>query len=237
MILSGTEDEALAALRSFLLSCVSAGVEVIVGQQNRVPEPKGAEFVVMTPMFRERLAANTDHYVDSLFTGSIDGSTLTISGVDYGTLFLNNTIFGVGIADGTKITAFGTGSGGVGTYTVAPAQTVTSRKIAGGVLSAAQHVKMTVQLDIHGEFAADNAHIISTLFRDDYAVQLFIDSGYDVAPLYMSEPKQAPYLNGEQQIENRWTTDAVLQVNPIVKAPLQFADQLNVGLFDVDTII
>lgn len=54
------------------------------------------------------------------FTASIAGSTLTVTGVDYGALAIGQVVEGV--APGTTITALGTGTGGVGTYTVSFAQ-------------------------------------------------------------------------------------------------------------------
>lgn len=64
-------------------------------------------------------------------TGSISGTTLTVTAVSTGTLFLNQIITGSGITAGTTITAFGTGSGGTGTYTVSISQTVASTTITG----------------------------------------------------------------------------------------------------------
>lgn len=66
------------------------------------------------------------------FTGSIatagSVTTLTVSAVASGILKIGTSILGTGIADGTIITALGTGSGGVGTYILNPvAQTVSSR--------------------------------------------------------------------------------------------------------------
>jgi len=66
------------------------------------------------------------------FTGSISGTTLTVSGVTSGTLALNQTLTGTGVTPGTAIVAFGSGSGGAGTYTVNISQTVT----AGTVMAA-----------------------------------------------------------------------------------------------------
>lgn len=60
------------------------------------------------------------------FTGYISGTTLTISAVSSGTLSVGQVITGTGVAVGTTITAFGTGTGGVGNYTVSISQTVAS---------------------------------------------------------------------------------------------------------------
>jgi len=62
-------------------------------------------------------------------TGSISTTTLTVTAVTSGTLRIGQTIEGTGVTDGTIIKAFGTGSGGVGTYTVSASQTVSSTTI------------------------------------------------------------------------------------------------------------
>lgn len=56
-------------------------------------------------------------------TGSISGTTLTVATVTNGTLAVGQRVSGPGISDGTTITALGTGTGGVGTYTLSLAQT------------------------------------------------------------------------------------------------------------------
>lgn len=231
-----TQEQTLTVLRSFLLLILPSEIEVIEGQDNRVPEPKVQNFVVMTPMLRRRLATNTDDYIDAVFIGSIAGALLTIASVGYGTLGIGSTLFGVGVSAGTVITAFGTGTGGVGTYSISPSQTVSSGKIAAGVFTALQPTELTVQLDIHGPASPENAQIISTLLRDDYAVENFASSGFDVSPLHADDPRQAPFMNGEQQVEFRWSIDALLQCNPVVTTPQQFADVLTLGLIDVDVV-
>jgi hypothetical protein len=65
----------------------------------------------------------------AIVTGAIAGTTLTVSAVTSGTLRIGQTIEGTGVTDGTIIKAFGTGSGGTGTYTVSASQTVASTTI------------------------------------------------------------------------------------------------------------
>lgn len=231
--LSLTEVQTLTALRTFLLSVLPAGIEVVRGQDNQVAEPEGPDFVLMTPGLRERLATNIDTYQDCAFTGSIAGSTLTVTQMSLGTIAVGATLFGVGVTAGTTITALGSGTGGVGTYTVSTPQTVASETLACGSKNLMQPMKFTVQLDVHGPSSGDNATIISTVFRDDYAVEFFSTSGFDVAPLYCGEPKQLPYINGESQWEERWVVDAVMQCNPVVNVPQQFAAQAEATLIEV----
>lgn len=56
--------------------------------------------------------------------GQISTTTLTITNVTSGTLYIGAVISGTGVTSGTRITNFLTGSGGIGTYTVSVSQTV-----------------------------------------------------------------------------------------------------------------
>ena len=67
--------------------------------------------------------------VGAIVTGAIAGTTLTVSAVTSGTLYLGQTIQGAGVTANTMITALGTGTGGAGTYTVSASQTVASRTL------------------------------------------------------------------------------------------------------------
>jgi hypothetical protein len=61
----------------------------------------------------------------TLFTGSLNNSTtLNVTAITSGILQVGSVITGTGVATGTKITALGTGTGGVGTYTVNISQLV-----------------------------------------------------------------------------------------------------------------
>lgn len=62
----------------------------------------------------------------ALFTGSISGTTLTVTAITSGTIAINQALFGLGVTSATVITALGTGTGGVGTYTINQSQTVAS---------------------------------------------------------------------------------------------------------------
>jgi hypothetical protein len=63
-------------------------------------------------------------------TGSISGTTLTVSAVASGTLYVGSTITaGSGAVEGARIVSFGTGSGGIGTYTLDTALTNASTSL------------------------------------------------------------------------------------------------------------
>jgi hypothetical protein len=91
-----------------------------------------------------------------------------------------------------------------------------------------------IQLDVHGPASGDTSAIIATLFRDDYAVQQFKASGFDISPLYCDDPKQMAFTNGENQYEDRWIITTVTQYNPITQTPVDFADELDVQIISVD---
>ena len=57
------------------------------------------------------------------------GTTLTVTGVTSGNIFVGMTVSGTGISAGTTIAAFGTGTGGVGTYTLSATATATNTGI------------------------------------------------------------------------------------------------------------
>jgi len=69
------------------------------------------------------------------FTASRALTTLTVSAVSSGTIYLGMTITGAGVPSGTLITAFGTGTGTTGTYTVSTSGTISSEAMTGSVAS------------------------------------------------------------------------------------------------------
>ena len=72
--------------------------------------------------------------IGGTITGSISGTTLTVTNVAAGAIALGMTLTGAGVSAGTKITRFGSGAGGNvnsnGTYTVNISQTVASTTIS-----------------------------------------------------------------------------------------------------------
>lgn len=66
-------------------------------------------------------------------TGSIAGTTLTISAVSTGVLAVGSVITGTGVTAGTTVTAYVSGTGAEGTYTVSVSQSVSSTTITSPV--------------------------------------------------------------------------------------------------------
>jgi hypothetical protein len=76
----------------------------------------------------EALSSST---VGAKFTASITGTTMTVSAVASGTIYLGQTVQGTGVTAGTIVSAFVSGTGGTGTYTISASQTVASETMYG----------------------------------------------------------------------------------------------------------
>ena len=195
----------------------------------------------MTPIRFERLSTNVDSYVDCKFTGSITSTLLNVGAVAPGypnAIGPGSVIFGAGVAPGTTVTAFGTGTGGAGTYVVDTPQTVASEALATGAQTLSQSVKVTVQLDFHSANdtdAGDMAQTVSTMLRDEFGVQQCAGQtpSYGVVPLHADDPAQRPFVNDQQQWEWRWVTECELQAVQTITVPQQYADAVKLGLVEV----
>lgn len=164
--ISITEDELMDVVGGFTTS-ILGNIPVARGQDNRVPEPLGPNFVIITPILRRQLST-TRHENDD---------TINIIFVDRPT-------------------------------------------------------EAHLQIDIYGPISTDNAQIFTTLFRDSYGTEAMAGTG--VQPLWCDDGRQMPLVNGEEQYEARWMINAVVQINPAVSTPAQFADTVTVDMIKAD---
>jgi hypothetical protein len=250
------QTDVLTALRGFLLSVLPAGCEVVRGQDNRVAGPIGPDYAVLTPLTINRLETNVDLYADTAFIGSISGTTLNVTQMLHGSISIGNQLFGSGVNSVIFISGTLSGSSGsVGSYMLSGTLGVfSSQTFACGVIFCQQADEWRVQCDIYGPNSADNVMMVSTLFRDDVAIEVF--ESFDVPappgwanipvggtlsvpyngirPLYADDPSNMAVIFGEQQFELRWRLDCCLQCNQIVTAPQMFAGTIHVGLINVE---
>jgi hypothetical protein len=73
---------------------------------------------------------------NAVFTGSISGTTLTVTLLKSGSLAVGQSLLGIGVLNETVITALGTGTGGLGTYTINNTQTVASEQMNSSAVAA-----------------------------------------------------------------------------------------------------
>ena len=102
------------------------------------------------------------------------------------------------------------------------------------VQSILRPVQFTVQIDCYGTLSFDRCCTISTLLRDWTATDFFNKSGYDMQTLYAGDAIQLPLVTGEKQYLERWTFDAILQLNPVINLTTQTANTLTVDLINVE---
>lgn len=100
-----------------------------------------------------------------------------------------------------------------------------------GARAIQQNSQLTVQIDCYGPKSNDWAVILTTLFRDPYGCDALAPN---VSPLYADDPNMIPLTNAEANYEERWFITAVLQYNPVVTVPQQFAAVAHVNLVEVD---
>ena len=95
-------------------------------------EAKNTPQIYITDSGKEGMWYYDESYNSSeaVVIGSIASTTFTVSAITSGVLKVGQTLSGAGVLAGTKITAFGTGSGNVGTYTVNLSQTVSSTSVS-----------------------------------------------------------------------------------------------------------
>lgn len=94
-----------------------------------------------------------------------------------------------------------------------------------------QAVRITAQFDCYGALSGDWSVILSTVLRDEFSMEPLAPI---LAPLYCDDPRFAPLVSGEEQYEQRWIVPAVMQYNPVVSTPMQFADTATADTINVD---
>lgn len=97
--------------------------------------------------------------------------------------------------------------------------------------TATMPTQYSIQIDCYGPQASDMATTLAAMWRDPYGCDAMAP---DAAPLYASDPVQVPLINSEQNYEKRFTFSALLQFNPSVTVPQQYADALSLELVSVD---
>lgn len=79
----------------------------------------------------------------AIFRGSISGTTLTVSLMQSGTIAIGQSLFGLGVGNEVVITALGTGSGGVGTYTINTSLTIATEQMNSAAVASTLTASMS----------------------------------------------------------------------------------------------
>ena len=109
--------------------------------------------------FGQQIVAYRDDGYLANFIGHISGNTLTVTGTEAGVIRLGMQITSPAVSAGTWITAFGSGIGLMGTYTINNAQTVASQNLMGyqpiltGYVGTGSDASVTAIIDDGAGFA------------------------------------------------------------------------------------
>jgi len=118
--------------------------------------------------------------VPSTYTGSISGTTLTVTAISSGTVGSGRVLTGTGIAANTMITGFLTGQGGTGTYSINNSQTAASTSISQAACLTAKSYNTppgpgfatsdgsSVSLDYSSYETANAATLMEALYVNNY---------------------------------------------------------------------
>lgn len=87
-----------------------------------------------------------------------------------------------------------------------------------------QDSKIAIQLDFYGELSSSWAQIISTMWRDEYAVNAMKDT---LAPLHTDTARMIPIVSAENQYNERWTLTVYAHYQPVTTTtPLQHFENI-----------
>jgi hypothetical protein len=105
----------------------------------------------------------------SVVTGSVSGTTMTVTGVTSGTLYVGQYVTGTGITAGTRISAFSSGNGGIGTYVLNTSSASTgSITITAKFIPAGSNFQITLS-------ATDLQNLVS-LYQHEIGVNAIINN-------------------------------------------------------------
>ena len=152
----------VAVCGPYVYALTSSFVSTMVGQLNsstgRVGiTDNGVNVYIVDGTYRYTWRISTPS--SAVFTGSTSGTTLTVTAITEGALAVGQVLFGVGVTQETVITALGTGTGGIGTYTINLSQTNASQQMnsatAGAIVTGAiSGTTLTVSAVTSGTLAA-----------------------------------------------------------------------------------
>ncbi|AOA59926.1 phage neck terminator protein [Acinetobacter larvae] len=81
-------------------------------------------------------------------------------------------------------------------------------------------VEVMLQLDFYGDWAASRARQIANFWRSEYTTSAL----NTCQPLYSKQPVRLPFVNEQNQNEQRWLLEVYLQYNPEFKQDQAFLD-------------
>ena len=132
-------DQLIAVCGSYVYALTANLVPSVIGQLNsssgivRITD-NGINVYIVDGAYRYTWYISSPSA--AVFYGSTSGTTLTVTGISSGVITIGQSLFGIGVLAETVITALGTGTGGVGTYTINRSQTVAAESLTSAAVGA-----------------------------------------------------------------------------------------------------
>ena len=132
-------EQMIAVCGSYVYALTANLVPSVIGQLNsstgivRITD-NGVNVYIVDGAYRYTWYISSP--ASAVFTGSTSGTTLTVATVSSGTIAVGQSLYGIGVLAETVITALGSGSGGVGTYTINRSQTVATSVLNSATVGA-----------------------------------------------------------------------------------------------------
>ena len=132
-------EQMIAVCGSYVYALTANFVPAVIGQLNsstgivRITD-NGINVYIVDGAYRYTWYISSP--ASAVFTGSTSGTTLTVASVSSGTIAVGQSLFGIGVLAETVITALGTGTGGIGTYTINRSQTVATAVLNSATVGA-----------------------------------------------------------------------------------------------------
>lgn len=132
-------EQMIAICGSYVYALTANFVPAVIGQLNsstgivRITD-NGINVYIVDGAYRYTWYISSP--ASAVFTGSTSGTTLTVASVSSGTIAVGQSLYGVGVLAETVITALGTGTGGIGTYTINRSQTVATAVLNSAAVGA-----------------------------------------------------------------------------------------------------
>lgn len=99
-----------------------------------------------------------------------------------------------------------------------------------GTQNNRQPYQYVMQIDFFGSDAGDRAAVFTALWHDFTA---FDNMPGNIKPLYCNDPVMMPITDAEREYQERWMVEARIEVNPVIRVPMEFFKTWDLELIPV----
>jgi hypothetical protein len=127
-------------------------------------------------------------------TASFTGTSMNVTAVSSGTIYVGMDVVGAGLPDDLSIVDYGTGTGGVGTYTVSASSTGTNVSIVGGFDEPSEAAALTTLVSINTQDG-----IVGNMSSGTFLSTAVDANGYSIESIEYAQNVGGNILNNASQ--------------------------------------